>query len=311
VPTGPAGSPLQGGSGGGSDHLPGLNLSMPPCPIGMSQEDCNARSVPVVNYLLSNSLFSGLTSPVDAPEEPVIQNGIDVEDAFNFGPLVSTPRPIAHTRSRGNTEDLRFGTSGDVSGITPSLVPLPDEALFDKMNRLFAACTVFDNDLNGVGNRMINKFRSRNGDPFEDGTLTQKVSQSATLINFAKKFGDELRTRLAAANGNIDLVTNFETNGYRPIFNGLYNKFHGLQILVNDTEFTEIQLDDFHIDNSGNWNAIITITIHDHFGLDKQDALSFQDYHGGFASWWLLQHTRGYTPFETVIKVQKRIKGKI
>jgi hypothetical protein len=67
----------------------------------------------------------------------------------------------------------------------------------------------------------------------------------------------------------------------------------------------------FAIDGLGNWSADITITIHDHFGLDKNDALTYQQYHQGFPSWWLLQHTRDYIPFETIVIVRKKISSRI
>jgi Protein of unknown function (DUF3289) len=78
-----------------------------------------------------------------------------------------------------------------------------------------------------------------------------------------------------------------------------------LQILVNDTESTEIQIDNFKVDPSGDWNADITVIIFDHFGLDKADALKYQGDHLGFAAWWLLQYTRNHRPFETKIVVKK------
>ncbi|WP_376717536.1 DUF3289 family protein [Mucilaginibacter terrae] len=60
---------------------------------------------------------------------------------------------------------------------------------------------------------------------------------------------------------------------------------------------------------NGYWSATLDITIHDHFGLDKIDALTYQKYHYGFADWWILQHKRDYRPFETVIHVKKLITG--
>ena len=83
-----------------------------------------------------------------------------------------------------------------------------------------------------------------------------------------------------------------------------------MQILINDTEYTEIQLDDFSINpTTGQWYADVTVTIFDHFGLDKFDALTYQDNHSGFADWWLLHHTRGFVPFQTKIIIRKRIIG--
>jgi hypothetical protein len=79
--------------------------------------------------------------------------------------------------------------------------------------------------------------------------------------------------------------------------------------LINDTEYTEIQLDKFQLYPSGEWAAEVTVFINDHFGLDKNDAVTYHPYHKGFADWWLLQHTRGYVPFKTQIVIRKRIIG--
>lgn len=110
------------------------------------------------------------------------------------------------------------------------------------------------------------------------------------------------------AGGNFNNVEPFDLGNIYPAFNGMYNKFHGLKILINDTEYTEIQLEDFHIDANGKRIAFVTVTIHDHFGLDKNDALNYQNDSSGFASWWVLQHKRAYVPFETVLKVRKQLE---
>lgn len=178
------------------------------------------------------------------------------------------------------------------------------------MQSLFHFCTIFDGDLRTVGDEMIQKFNSNTGGTYSNPILANKVSSNGKFIDFVKRFGEDLNNRLRANNGNINSVANFQT-ATRPIFNGGFNKFNGLQILLNDTEFTEIQLDNYSIDASGNWNAEETFTIHDHFGLDKNDALKYQGYHEGFASWWLLQHTRNYTPFETIVTVRKRISSQL
>jgi hypothetical protein len=55
------------------------------------------------------------------------------------------------------------------------------------------------------------------------------------------------------------------------------------------------------ISANNEFTASLSVTIHGHFGLDKHDALKYQYKSLGFAAWWLLQHTRGYKPFETII----------
>ncbi|WP_295650172.1 DUF3289 family protein [uncultured Mucilaginibacter sp.] len=256
-----------------------------------------------------NYPFQNGDSPIDSPDDLIIDNGITVTDLSN--PLLpsNSPIQIAHTINRNNTEDMTYGTNGDTQGIDLTDNNASDDQLFQKMTSLLHLFTVFDNGLQVVGDKMTQKFRDKTGNQFEDPILNQRVNQSAALINFVKEFGATLNTLLGNNGGNINSVgTIVLTN--RPKFDGLYNKFHGLQILINDTEYTEIQLDSFTI-SGASWSANVTITIHDHFGLDKNDATTYQSYHRGFADWWLLQHVRGYVPFETIVHVKKIISGQL
>ena len=175
------------------------------------------------------------------------------------------------------------------------------------MKSLFSWTTVFDSDLKAVGELMIDRFKNCLGGIFENQVLNQKVSVNNSFINFLLRFGDRLKEKLQEANGIIDDVPTIKLLDDRPVFNGMYNKFHGLQILINDTEFTEINLEGFTVKPDGKRIAYIEVIIHDHFGLDKNDALSYQGNHGGFASWWILQHLRNYRPFETMVKVRKQL----
>lgn len=80
--------------------------------------------------------------------------------------------------------------------------------------------------------------------------------------------------------------------------------------MVPYTEETDIIIDNYRYLGNGKWYADITAVIHDHWGLDKNDALKFQNkpvVGDGFAAWWLLQHTRGYQPFVTTVIAKKRI----
>jgi hypothetical protein len=263
----------------------------------------------ITNNYDPNNPFKNIIIPIDADDDEIIDNGIYVCDNTD---APNNPKIVAQTTSRGNTEDMMHGNNGDPIGILPSsLITEPNSDLFQRMQDLFHVCTVFDTDLKNVSDEMIQKFNSRSGGTFTSTILNSKVNQSSALINFLKKFGKILNSNLQIAAGNINNVPTINLGAIRPIFNGLYNKFHGLQILVNDTEFTDIALDNFTIDVSGKWSANVTVTIHDHFGLDKNDALTYQDYHTGFASWWLLQHTRDYIPFETIITVRKQVSGSL
>lgn len=140
-----------------------------------------------------------------------------------------------------------------------------------------------------VGQKMIQKFRDKTGGTFSDPTLDDRITKEAQFRDYIKLFGQQLNQRLQASNYDINQVTTIDMGQNRPVFNGLYNKFHGLMITVNDTESTDIEFDqsDYQYLGNGKWVITVTITIHDHFGLDKHDALKFQGdhpalLHGGF-----------------------------
>ena len=155
---------------------------------------------------------------------------------------------------------------------------------------------------------MISKFRNNSGGTYSNVNLSQKVFESSEFKNFIIKFGVRLHVALSDANWDINSVSVITLPlGQRPIFNGLH-KFTGLQILINDTEETIIELTGFSINaTTHKWTTNLNIIIKDHFGLDKNDALTYQGYHAGFAAWWLLQHTRGYKPFKTQIKFKMNL----
>lgn len=88
---------------------------------------------------------------------------------------------------------------------------------------------------------------------------------------------------------------------------GLLFIIHHFRILNPQNIYYE-HLEVFTVKADGKVIAFVEVIIHDHFGLDKNDALSYQGNHNGFASWWVLQHLRNYKPFETLIKVRKQLE---
>lgn len=251
--------------------------------------------------------FADPYNPVDAPEEPVIDLGVDIYDSVPPLPPLANQRKIAEAPCRGNVEDLQSGTNGDATGIMPRMLTKTDDQLFSLMKSLFGLFAIQNNDLWAVSNRMINKFKSNSGGFYSSDTLNKYVSESSQIENMIQQLGRELNRRLSLANGNINNVQSFQIE--RPKFTGMYNMFHGLKILINDTECTEVKLLGFQQGSGTKWEADIQITIIDHFGLDKHDALKYQGTHGGFAAWWVLQHMRGYQPFKTKITITKRLSS--
>jgi hypothetical protein len=166
-----------------------------------------------------------------------------------------------------------------------------------------------DWSLSQVGREMVNRFESRVGGEFENPKLNQKVLESHGFINFIKNYGIALSGALRDVGGKIDLVDNFNIVGIHPAFNTAYDKFHGLMILINDTESGQILGDNFTIDAQGNWSIDLSITITDHFGIDDNDVITYKGENPGFPAWWILQKRRDYVPFKTIIKIKKHIWG--
>ncbi|MDB5132765.1 MAG: hypothetical protein JWR02_2514 [Mucilaginibacter sp.] len=261
----------------------------------------------------TNNIFSDPDNPIDAPDDPFIDLGIGVTNIPADVPLVGG-RLIAATVDRRPAppavpEDMTYGTNGNTNGINSSEINLSDNALFNAMASLFHKCTFLDQGgLQLVGDKMISQFRAKSGGQFSDPVLNQRVSVSNGYQNFIQQAGNQLNAALRGVNGDLSQIGTITINTH-PVFNGTYNKFHGLQILINDTEYTEIQIKDYNYIN-GHWSATLDITIHDDFGLDKNDALTYQTFLGanvGFADWWLLQHTRGYVPFETIVHLRASV----
>lgn len=226
----------------------------------------------------------------------------------NFDQTTDPPiRQIGKIDPRLNTEDMEWGNNGDISGILSNMPNFNDLQLFDEVEDLFHKTST--GILETVGDLMIDKFRSSTGGIFSNVDLSQKVFESSEFKNFIIKFGIRLNAALLNANWNINNVTEIKMpKEQRPKFNGLYNKINGLQILLNDTEETIIELTGFSINTATHkWTANLNIIIKDHFGLDKNDALTYQNKHAGFAAWWLLQHTRSYKPFETQIRFKMNL----
>ena len=62
------------------------------------------------------------------------------------------------------------------------------------------------------------------------------------------------------------------------------------------------------------WTGAFLIEVFDHFGLDNNDLISYQNtniFGKGFASWWLLQHKRDKKPFWTQMRFLVTIKGSL
>jgi hypothetical protein len=276
-----------------------------------------------------NNPWDDIDNPYNAKDDPINfdVSGIEVGKKYD----IDNPPPIIRRvgfskRTPPNIEDMESGTNGDISGIfippyfnkwdgslkfitDPSLT---DDELFHSMDVLFSATTIFSSDLRKVSIEMRQKFRDGwQGGPYKNDILNEKVSESTEMIDYIESFRKLFSVELKKANGNILSTNEIDMQKLRPKFSSLHHKFHGLQILINDTETTNIMMYDYTIDSNGNWEAEVVFEITDHFGLDKNDVLTYQTTHRGFVAWWALQHKRDYKPFLTKIYVTRKLKGKI
>jgi hypothetical protein len=310
---------VQGGSGIGSGLAPGYGGPnggvYSPSGVGYGGSGsfetppvCEPPPSPTITY------DDALTNPPKIVAEPAsIDNGIQLKDIPASAPTpTNPPRILAFSPPRGNIEDLQYGTNANKSGILLTEVNRSNAGLLSEMSDMIDVFTIASPTANSIGHKMILKFinNTSNQSFFENNDLNSLVLKNHKTENFLKDFGELLKIQLKNHAGDINSVPTMDLGSLRPIYNDLPNTTHGLRILINDTEETTIQLDDYyHIPANKTWEARVTVTIIDHFGLDRADAKKFQLVHRGFADWWLLQHDRGFVPFKTKITIKLIIAG--
>lgn len=284
---------------------PTLVNPIPPTNTGTSGSGGTAA-----NYIAGPSTPMSNLTAIDAPEDPAVDYGII--NTTEYIPSIperrvggSAPRPGGES-----TEDLEYGTSASTAFISPQdLLKYDDNTLFNYMTDLFKKTTVFDVQNYALGVDFIARFRNRAGGIYSNSILNDKVEKTNVYKSLIQDFGKSLSGILSQTNGVLNPILDLTVS--RPQFSTPYHKVHGLQILINDTEKADIFINGFNINpNVRFFYATGRVEILDHFGLDRNDASSYQGYHWGFPSWYLLQHTRNYVPFKTKISINFSIAGK-
>ena len=232
------------------------------------------------------------------------------------GPIVRSPT----TGEISSPEDLTRHEGGAIlEGVEwPSR---SERQLWDEMGSLLETFSM--GRLDNVTEAFLERFKSNKGGTYTNTTLSSVVSESPEFKNTVNHVGERLNQLIkdsgfsATASGKFTFDVDQQ---FRPQFGYDYNKAMGLTILLNDTEATQIHLEDFQIIDAakGKWEATLGIKIIDHFGLNRPDVLRYQ-FTGtefaplpnptglGFSAWFLLQHNYGYNPFQTEIFIRTRI----
>lgn len=247
-----------------------------------------------------------------------------VDEEFTTPVIAEFPRrhgPIIRN-SRGDItspEDLTHHEGGDiVEGVEAQW--RGEAGLWKDMKVIFEAHSM--GTLDDVTEAFIDRFKSNKGGTYSNRVLSSVVANTPEFKNTVKYVGEQLEAALKKVGmqiENIDVKDIPLQQSERPKFSGY--KATGLTILLNDTETTQLHIEDFQIIDAkkGKWEATLGVKIIDHFGLNREDVLKFQSFGTkfwpplvnpsgpGFSAWYLLQHLHGYKPFQTEIFIRARI----
>ncbi len=95
-------------------------------------------------------------------------------------------------------------------------------------------------------------------------------------------------------------------------FNSGADLFEGQRIAINDIWATDVEITDYKIEGE-EYTIKYNVILWDHFGLNKPDLEKWFNLIGRaraiFASWFTLQHLRGYKPFVTKIQFSREFSG--
>ena len=277
--------------------------------------------VNVIDLLEGYNEFGG--SEVVADPDPEINNGIEIVSTSVAFLVPTTGTLIGESPARGNIEDIQHGNNGDCTGviyncmtyIPPACPQCPGNDLTDNelQGMMHGLMTFFSKPpLENIAISFAQRFFDKNSSDHYSTDLSEHVRNSTNMRNYMKLFGEQLNDKLKTNGGNIYLGAPIPMT-VRPAFGGWHNRWHGLTILINDTEETTIwYIGNFNLDNDTKvWSGDFYFEVTDHFGLDKPDVIKFQGYHSGFAAWWALQHKKNYPPFKTKITIFATLKGQL
>ena len=216
-----------------------------------------------------------------------------------------------------------------------------DEQLFEGFENLVTAYMA-KGELEINIKDMIARFKKNTGGVYRSSILNKAIENHPSTLQYCKEVEDYIAEKLKDSNGKLsELVENeidFNTSKgrenrrvkgktttrknkkneeiffMRPQFNSFNDLIEGQRIALNDIWATNVEITAYKIEGD-EYQIKYNVTLWDHFGLDLPDMEKYFNLIGKaraiFASWFTLQHLRGYKPFITHIQFSKEFKGKL
>ena len=229
-------------------------------------------------------------------------------------------------------EDLKYGdlSKEDILKL-PNIIEqdLNSSADFHRLSWESMCTTFFATEpLESVIKDMIEKFMNGETETYKNATLTQKVKEHESTINYVDSFKNQLNNLIKNYHGNISslkytarnrtnhpMVQKLRDNDiYEPVFDTLSDKINGLTICIDSLWGNKVEIISYK--NSANgYEGILKFTLYDHFGLNEIDVVKYNKWGYGFTSWYILQHYSGYAhsykPFITLIEFEVPFSGQL
>jgi Protein of unknown function (DUF3289) len=253
----------------------------------LSQGKAGAIMVIEVVEMLNKLLKIPLVLIGETPQKPGKDDINNIPDDFKFG----------DNPNKDIKNDPLFAKS------TPELI-----AILKNMVTYVAT-----DPLQAVVLQMVDRFALGLGSTFTNTDLNAAVKANQAYVHFH----ENTLTKIQEVAGGLSISKLKEfpkitlnrlhfpvLDGWLPsheLINGLVIAIH--QVWAAKIEFKEVKLDYKNYTGTGT----LVYTLYDHFGLDWEDVLKFQDYPiagNGFKAWYILQHYRTAKPFITEIKFE-------
>lgn len=207
-------------------------------------------------------------------------------------------------------EDMRYGdiTAEELiksdKGYEP-LLKLSEDILFNFMYQLAATGSMIKGSVNS--REVIDHFKRNSGEIFTSRYMNERLIGHETLKKFVYDDRGVLKLlceKIKNNKGNINTIqlSINELQSTRPKFNTKRDWLNGMTITVDDTSAYEIFIEDYELISEDTFNCKLHIKLYDNYGLDKKDVSKFDWLHVGFRSWYVLQHIKGYRPFQTFME---------